>query len=154
MGWTTADIPDLHSRTAVVTGANGGLGFETARELARKGAHIVMAVRNLDKATAARDTIAREVPGAALELAKLDLGSLASVRAAAATILDAHPVIDILVRRPSRTVRIRSSPPLRHPTWRRCWSTFHSRSSTTWGSGRRRVSPLESMDPPTWWMGR
>jgi len=59
MGWTTADIPDLHRRVAVVTGANGGLGFETARKLARKGAHIVMAVRNLDKATAARDTIAR-----------------------------------------------------------------------------------------------
>ncbi len=97
MGWTTADIPDLQGRTAVVTGANGGLGFETARELARKGAHVVMAVRNLDKATAARDTIAREIPGASLELVALDLGSLASVRAAAKTILDAHPVIDILV---------------------------------------------------------
>jgi len=97
MGWTTADIPDLHGRTAVVTGANGVLGLETSRELARKGAHVVMAVRNRDKATAARDTIAREIPDASLELVALDLGSLASVRAAATTILDAHPVIDILV---------------------------------------------------------
>ena len=97
MGWTTADIPDLRGRVAVVTGANGGLGFETARELARKGAHVVMAVRNLDKATAARNTIAREIPGASLELMALDLGSLASVRSAATSILDGHPVIDILV---------------------------------------------------------
>jgi NAD(P)-dependent dehydrogenase (short-subunit alcohol dehydrogenase family) len=97
MGWTTADIPDLHGRTAVVTGASGGLGCETARELARKGAQVVMAVRNLDKATDARNTIAREIPSASVELLVLDLGSLASVRSAATTILDAHPVIDILV---------------------------------------------------------
>ncbi len=63
MGWSTADIPDLHGRVAVVTGANGGLGFETARELARKGAHVVMAVRNRDKATAARDTLAGRSQG-------------------------------------------------------------------------------------------
>jgi NAD(P)-dependent dehydrogenase (short-subunit alcohol dehydrogenase family) len=97
MGWTTADIPDLDGRTAVVTGASGGLGYETARELARKGADVVMAVRNRDKATAARDTIAREIPGASAELVALDLGSLASVRSAVTTILDGHPVIDILV---------------------------------------------------------
>jgi len=71
--------------------------FETARELARKGAHIVMAVRNLDKAIVARDTIARDIPAASLELVALDLGSLASARYAATSILDAHPVIDILV---------------------------------------------------------
>ena len=97
MGWTTTDIPDLHGRTAVVTGANGGLGFETARELARKGAHIVMAVRSLDKAALARDDIAREIPDASLELVHLDLASLASVRAAATAILEDHRVIDILV---------------------------------------------------------
>lgn len=97
MGWSTADIPDLHGRAAVVTGANGGLGFETARELARKGALVVMAVRNIAKAAIARDEIAREIPKASLELVQLDLGSLASVRAAAATILDTHAVIDTLV---------------------------------------------------------
>ncbi|MBA2488607.1 MAG: SDR family NAD(P)-dependent oxidoreductase [Chloroflexi bacterium] len=97
MGWSTADIPDLGGRTAVITGANGGLGSETARELARKGAHVVMAVRDLKKASAARDSIARQTPGASLELIALDLGSLASVRSAATSILAAHPVIDILV---------------------------------------------------------
>jgi NAD(P)-dependent dehydrogenase (short-subunit alcohol dehydrogenase family) len=97
MGWTTADIPDQTGRIAVVTGANGGLGLETARELARKGAHVVMAVRDREKAAAARDSIAREIPGASLELVALDLGSLASVRAAADAILARHPVIDILV---------------------------------------------------------
>ncbi len=97
MGWTAADIPDLHGRTAVVTGANGGLGFQSTRELARKGAHVVMAARNIAKATAARDTIVREIPQASLELVALDLGSLASVRAAAAAMLDAHPAIDILL---------------------------------------------------------
>ena len=97
MGWTAADIPDLRGRTAVVTGANGGLGFETARELARHGARIVMAVRNQAKAAAARDGLAQEVHGATLDVIGLDLGSLESVRAAATTILKTHPVIDILV---------------------------------------------------------
>jgi NAD(P)-dependent dehydrogenase (short-subunit alcohol dehydrogenase family) len=97
MGWTAADIPDLHGRTAVVTGANGGLGFETARGLARHGAQIVMAVRNQAKAAAARDSLAHQIHGATLEVIELDLGSLESVQAAATTILETHPVIDILV---------------------------------------------------------
>ena len=97
MGWTAADIPDLTGRIAVVTGAGGGLGRETARELARHGAHVVMAVRNPGKATPVRDALAAEIPGASLELVTLDLASLASVRDAADAIRAAHPVIDILV---------------------------------------------------------
>jgi NAD(P)-dependent dehydrogenase (short-subunit alcohol dehydrogenase family) len=97
MGWTAADIPDLTGRIAVVTGANGGLGLETARELTRTGAHVVMAVRDREKAVAARDSIAREIPGASLELVTLDLGSLESVHTAASAMLAAHPVVDILV---------------------------------------------------------
>lgn len=97
MSWTAADIPDLAGRTAVVTGANGGLGLETARELARKGAHVIMAARDQDKAAAAEADIRSEIPGASLEIVALDLGSLASVREAAATVLAAHPQIDILV---------------------------------------------------------
>ena len=56
MGWTAADIPDQTGRTAVVTGANGGLGLETARALAAAGAHVVMAARDQEKAAAARAT--------------------------------------------------------------------------------------------------
>ena len=57
VSWSAADIPDQRGRTAVVTGANGGLGLETARQLAAKGAHVVMAVRNQEKAAAAVEEI-------------------------------------------------------------------------------------------------
>ena len=97
MGWTAAEIPDQHGRTAVVTGANGGLGLETARQLAAKGAHVVMAVRNQEKAQAALDDIRSGVPDAALELVALDLASQASVRAAAGQIIAAHKSIDLLI---------------------------------------------------------
>ena len=97
MSWTAADIPDQTGRVAVVTGANGGLGLETARELARKGAHVVMAVRNMDKAATARADIRSDVPEASLEVHNLDLGSLDSVRAFAAEAHNTHERIDVLV---------------------------------------------------------
>ena len=97
MAWTTADIPDQTGRVAVVTGANGGLGLETARELARKGARVVMAARNMEKAGQARADILGDIPGASLELQRLDLASLASVRAAAERILSIHDTIDLLI---------------------------------------------------------
>jgi NAD(P)-dependent dehydrogenase (short-subunit alcohol dehydrogenase family) len=97
MSWSATDIPDQTGRTAVVTGANGGLGLETARELARKGAHVVMAVRNQQKAQAAVSDIAEGVPGASLELVALDLSSQASVRQAAEQILKQHDRVDMLV---------------------------------------------------------
>jgi NAD(P)-dependent dehydrogenase (short-subunit alcohol dehydrogenase family) len=97
MAWTTADIPDQSGRVAVVTGANGGLGLEVARELARRGALVVMAARDQAKAEAARASIRAQVPDARLELRPLDLASLASVGEAAAAILANHPRIDLLV---------------------------------------------------------
>lgn len=97
MTWTTADIPDLTGRIGVVTGANGGLGLETALVLAGRGAHVVMAVRNQEKAAAAVGRIRQEHPDASLELVPLDLGDQRSTTAAASTILDAHPSIDLLV---------------------------------------------------------
>ncbi len=97
MTWTASDIPSLTGRVAVVTGANGGLGFETARALARAGAHVVMAARNQKKAQSARDRILAEQPDAALDLVPLDLASLASVRHAADEIIATHPTIDLLI---------------------------------------------------------
>ncbi|BBX66856.1 SDR family NAD(P)-dependent oxidoreductase [Mycolicibacterium psychrotolerans] len=95
--WTTADIPDQTGRTAVITGANTGLGYETAEALAAKGARVVLAVRNLDKGKDAADRIERAVPGAAVELQELDLTSLDSIRAAAEQLRGDHPAIDLLI---------------------------------------------------------
>jgi NAD(P)-dependent dehydrogenase (short-subunit alcohol dehydrogenase family) len=97
MGWTAADIPDLIGKVAVVTGGNGGLGLEVARELARKRAKVVIAARDAAKAAAARAAITTDVPDASLEIVRLDLASLDSVVEAAAEILDTHPVVDVLV---------------------------------------------------------
>ncbi len=97
MAWTSKDIPDLTGRTAVVTGANGGLGLETARALAGAGAHVVMAARDLEKAATAEKSIRETQPSASLEIVPLDLGSLASVREAAEQILASHDTIDLLV---------------------------------------------------------
>ena len=94
--WSTADIPDQTGRTAVVTGANTGLGYETALTLAAKGANVVVAVRNLEKG---RDAVRRieQVTGADVELQRLDLSSLRSVRDAADELRTAHDRIDLLI---------------------------------------------------------
>ncbi len=97
MPWTTEDIPDLKGKTAVVTGANGGLGLEVAKGLAGAGAHVVMAARNQEKAAEARDEIIAAHPDASLEIVELDLASLDSVEQAADQVLDKHQAIDILV---------------------------------------------------------
>jgi NAD(P)-dependent dehydrogenase (short-subunit alcohol dehydrogenase family) len=85
-GWTAADIPDQGDRLAVVTGANSGLGLATARELARAGARVVIASRDTDKANGAATQIRSDVPRAQLEVARLDLADLESVRAFAAAL--------------------------------------------------------------------
>jgi NAD(P)-dependent dehydrogenase (short-subunit alcohol dehydrogenase family) len=95
--WTEADVPGLHGKTAVVTGANTGLGFETARVLAARGAAVVLACRDMGKAQEAASRIRAAVAGAAVTTVRLDLGSLASVRAAAAELCSEHPRIDLLV---------------------------------------------------------
>ncbi len=92
--WTADDIPDLTGRTAVVTGANSGLGLETTRELARKGAHVVMACRSEDRARSARAEVRRDVPGAKLDVEILDLARLDSVRQFAEGY--AHDRLDVL----------------------------------------------------------
>jgi NAD(P)-dependent dehydrogenase (short-subunit alcohol dehydrogenase family) len=95
--WTTADIPDQTARTAVITGANTGLGYETASALAAKGAHVVLAVRNLDKGKAAADLISARTPGASVALQELDLTSLESIRGAAEQLRSSYDEIDLLI---------------------------------------------------------
>jgi NAD(P)-dependent dehydrogenase (short-subunit alcohol dehydrogenase family) len=95
--WTTAAIPDQTGRTAVITGANTGLGFETAAALAAKGANVVLTVRNLDKGKDAADRITKRHPGASVTLQEGDLASLESIRAAAAQLRSNHHGIDLLI---------------------------------------------------------
>ena len=91
MPWTAADIPSQEGRIAVVTGATSGLGYHTARELARAGAEVVLAVRDVERGERVRDET-----GAAAVI-RLDLAELASVRTAAAELLERWPRIDLLV---------------------------------------------------------
>jgi NAD(P)-dependent dehydrogenase (short-subunit alcohol dehydrogenase family) len=95
--WTAADIPDQHGRIAVVTGANSGIGFFAARELARAGAHVVLAVRNAMKGADAARAIKEEAPNADIEVGSLDLASLASVRAFANWFEREHEGLDLLI---------------------------------------------------------
>jgi NAD(P)-dependent dehydrogenase (short-subunit alcohol dehydrogenase family) len=95
--WTAADVPDQSGRIAVITGANTGIGYEAAAVLADKGAHVVLAVRDLDKGKEAVARIAAQSPSADVALQQLDLTSLDSVRAAADHLKGAHDRIDLLI---------------------------------------------------------
>src|SRR5467141_5335277 len=95
--WTSGEVPGQRGRLAVVTGANTGLGFETARVLAARGASVVLAVRDTGKGKAAAARIAGTAPGADVTVQPLDLASLDSIRAAAAELRARHPRIDLLV---------------------------------------------------------
>ena len=96
-GWDAGDIPDQTGRIAVVTGANSGLGLVTARELARHGALVVMACRNLDKGRAAQAEVAATAAGPKPELESLDLASLSSVRAFADRFAADRDGLDLLI---------------------------------------------------------
>ncbi|MFJ5731772.1 oxidoreductase [Streptomyces paradoxus] len=93
--WRPDSIPDQSGRRAVVTGANSGIGYVTARELARRGAHVVLACRNRERGQAAVERLRTEVPGARAELRLLDLADLRSVRAFAEDW--SHGRLDLLV---------------------------------------------------------
>lgn len=88
---------NLTDKTIVITGANSGIGLETARGLARSGATVVMACRDPARAESARTDIMSSVPGAKLELVHLDLASLAQVRSCAETLTSRWPKIDVLI---------------------------------------------------------
>ncbi|GAA4683155.1 oxidoreductase [Frondihabitans cladoniiphilus] len=95
--WTADQIPDQTGKTAIVTGANSGLGYETAAALAAHGARVVLAVRDQVKGRQAADKIVKATPGAVVELQPLDLASLASIRKAAAELNQKFEHIDLLV---------------------------------------------------------
>lgn len=95
--WSADDVPSQRERVAVVTGANTGIGFETAQVLAARGASVVLAVRDVGKGKQAAARIADAAPGANVSVQQLDLSSLDSVRAAADELRAAHPRIDLLI---------------------------------------------------------
>ena len=95
--WTANDIPRQDGRTAIVTGANSGIGLIAARELARAGARVVLACRNATKGAEAVSGISAAMPGAKVELASLDLGSLDSIRAFGERFSSTNDRLDLLV---------------------------------------------------------
>ena len=95
--WTREDMPSLEGQVWVVTGANSGLGLETAKGLAARGALVVMACRDPQRAQAAADEVRKVAPDAKLELESLDLASLASIEAFAKKLASTRPVLDGLI---------------------------------------------------------
>ena len=96
-GWTVHDMPRQDGRRAIITGGNTGLGYSTAVELARHGAIVVLACRDQAKADQAALALRKEVPGAKVEVALLDLASLASVRSFAVAELARPEPLDLLI---------------------------------------------------------
>lgn len=93
--WTAEQMPSLDGKVAVVTGANSGIGWEASRELARCGAHVVLACRDANRGQAAVERLLSSVPNASVELQSLDVSSLESVRAFAHSL--PHDRVDLLV---------------------------------------------------------
>ena len=97
MAWKTSDMPEMKGRVVVVTGANSGLGYETSRAIAGRGAQVLMACRTASKAEDARRKILAEHAGASVELMTLDLASLASIRRFADELAKRTQKLDVLV---------------------------------------------------------
>lgn len=95
--WTTENIPDLTGKVIIVTGANSGIGFEAAKEFARKGAQTTLACRDLGKAHGVQSQIQAEFPAAKTEIMQLDLASLDSINQFAAAFKANYDHLDILV---------------------------------------------------------
>jgi NAD(P)-dependent dehydrogenase (short-subunit alcohol dehydrogenase family) len=97
LNWTVENIPDLTGKVIIITGANSGIGFEAAREFARKGARIILASRNKNKAEAALSQIQTEIPGSRAEILQLDLANLKSVQQFAESFKKNYDRLDTLL---------------------------------------------------------
>jgi NAD(P)-dependent dehydrogenase (short-subunit alcohol dehydrogenase family) len=95
--WTDDDTTDQSDRIAIVTGSNSGIGYETARALTKKGARVILAVRNQEAGNAAADRIRSTVSDATIETMHLDLSSLASVRSFTDRLQKTHEKLDLLI---------------------------------------------------------
>lgn len=95
--WDATQIPDLSGKIAIVTGGNGGIGYEAALELARKGATVWIAARNAQKSQQAQTQILRAVPNARIQVHRLDLGDLSSIRSFAAEFNGTNQPLDLLL---------------------------------------------------------
>ena len=97
MAYDIGGLPDQTGRTVLITGANTGLGFHNAKDLATKGANVVLACRNEGRARSAMERISDDIPDAQLEFLELDLSSLDAVRAAVDTFRSSHDSLDVLI---------------------------------------------------------
>ena len=95
--WTASDVPDQSGKTFVITGSNSGIGYEAALVLAQRGAEVILACRSQEKGQKALEQLRAGAPGAKAKLMKLDLSSLASVRAFADQVKSEHGRIDALI---------------------------------------------------------
>jgi len=97
MSWSEGDVPDQSGRTAIVTGANSGLGNENSRALAARGAHVIMTARSVERGNTALDEVRAHDPHASVELRQLDLADLDSINSFAQSIRDDFEEIDLLI---------------------------------------------------------
>lgn len=97
MNWSIEDIPDQTGKIALITGANSGIGFEAAKALASKGAKVILACRNQQKAQTAMDSILKEQPSAQLEFLQLDLADQTNIKTAVKRFLESHSQLDLLI---------------------------------------------------------
>jgi NAD(P)-dependent dehydrogenase (short-subunit alcohol dehydrogenase family) len=95
--WTAAETPSQAGKTVLITGANSGIGYQAALELARHGAHVLLGCRNAAKGNAALVRLLQEAPGASAEVVELDMASLASIRAFAAAFALRGVKLDLLI---------------------------------------------------------
>ena len=95
--WTAKQIPSQAGKTALITGANSGIGYQAALELARHGAHVLLGCRNAEKGRTALERLQREAPGAKAEVVELDMASLASIRSFAAAFIARRIPLDLLI---------------------------------------------------------